>query len=451
MENQPSKKSSTAKAARLILLAVLVIGLAGIALFPFPNRCLTLLFSTSQGDFSVVKNSVDVIDQQNVTFTLDSAEPLQLESIQIYGPVRSMYLKKLVPSEIATYMVNDQSSRMEWQGTDLYFYPVEGTGQVILQENEAFCTMLENLSASFLLERVLMMLGYLAVIGYLLVIVSVVEEKRAPHTRDNHSPLFEVRRFFRDIMRYREYMVYAAKADLRAEVADSYLNRLWWLLEPFFNMLVYVIVFGNFMGSNIENYATFVFSALLMWNFFNKILNYSVKLVRNNKDIVSKVYIPKFVLLMSNMILNLFKLFFSLIVLVAMMILFRVPVGIHILWVLPAYLLMLLLAFGIGMIFLHFGVYVDDLSYAVGILLNMLMFLSGIFYEVMVTLPEPLNELFMCLNPVAVFVDTMRNALLYNTITNVPAILIWLVLALLLSFVGVHIVYKNENSYVKVV
>lgn len=451
MENQSSQKSSTAKVARLVLLAVLVIGLAGIALFPFPNRCLTLLFSTSQGDFSVVKNSVDVIDQQNVTFTLDSAEPLQLESIRIYGPVRSMYLKKLVPSEIATYMVNDQSSRMEWQGTDLYFYPAEGTDQVILQENEAFCTMLENLSASFLLERLLIMLGYLAFIGYLLVIVSVVEEKRAPHTRDNHSPLFEVRRFFRDIMRYREYMVYAAKADLRAEVADSYLNRLWWLLEPFFNMLVYVIVFGNFMGSNIENYATFVFSALLMWNFFNKILNYSVKLVRNNKDIVSKVYIPKFVLLMSNMILNLFKLFFSLIVLVAMMILFRVPVGIHILWVIPAYLLMLLLAFGIGMIFLHFGVYVDDLSYAVGILLNMLMFLSGIFYEVMVTLPEPLNELFMCLNPVAVFVDTMRNALLYNTVTNVPAILIWLVLALLLSFVGVHIVYKNENSYVKVV
>ena len=85
------------------------------------------------------------------------------------------------------------------------------------------------------------------------------------------------------------------------------------------------------------------------------------------------------------------------------------------------------------------------------LLLNMLMFLSGIFYEVMVTLPAPLNELFMCLNPVAVFVDTMRNALLYNTITNVPAILIWLVLALLLCFVGVHIVYKNENSYVKVI
>ena len=113
--------------------------------------------------------------------------------------------------------------------------------------------------------------------------------------------------------------------------------------------------------------------------------------------------------------------------------------------------LMVLLAFGAGMIFMHFGVYVDDLAYAVGILLNMLMFLSGIFYEVMTTLPDPLNSLMLCLNPIALFVDTMRNALLYNQVTNVPFICIWLVLSVVLCCVGVHTVYRNENSYVKVV
>ena len=246
-------------------------------------------------------------------------------------------------------------------------------------------------------------------------------------------------------------MVYAAKTDLKAEVANSYLNRLWWLLEPFFNMIVYVVVFGNIMGNSVENYATFVFSALLMWNFFNKAVNYSVKLIRNNKDIVTKVYIPKFVLLLSNMILNIFKLLFSMIVLVVMMLIFRVQIGFNILWVIPAYIVMLMLAFGAGMIFLHFGVYVDDLSYAVGILMNMLMFLSGIFYDMMTTLPEPLNIIMMCLNPAAMFVDTMRQALLYNTAANLPLLGIWFALSLLLCCVGVHIVYKNENSYVKVV
>ena len=203
------------------------------------------------------------------------------------------------------------------------------------------------------------------IVAFAAIATSAVIEKRTENNWDNHGPIFEVKKFFSDIKKYGQYMVYAAKTDLKAEVANSYLNRLWWLLEPFFSMLVYVIVFGNLMG----NYPTFVFSALLMWNFFAKTVNHSVKQIRSSRDIITKVYIPKFVLLLSNMILNLFKLLFSMIVLVGMMLIFRVHVGIYIFWIIPAYAVMILLAFGLGMIFMHFGVYVDDLSYAVSILL----------------------------------------------------------------------------------
>ena len=151
------------------------------------------------------------------------------------------------------------------------------------------------------------------------------------------------------------------------------------------------------------------------------------------------------------MILNLFKLLFSMVVLVAMMLVFRVQVGWNLFWTVPAYIVMFLLAFGVGMIFLHFGVYVDDLSYAVGILLNMLMFLSGIFYQTMTTLPEPLNGIVMSLNPLAIVVDTMRSALLDNCAANLPVLGMWFLIAVILCCIGVHIVYKNENSYVKIV
>ena len=57
----------------------------------------------------------------------------------------------------------------------------------------------------------------------------------------------------------------------------------------------------------------------------------------------------------------------------------------------------------------------------------------------------------MCLNPVAMFIDSMRNALLYNRIVNVPLIVIWIILSLLIAYVGIHIVNKNENGYVKVI
>lgn len=77
--------------------------------------------------------------------------------------------------------------------------------------------------------------------------------------------------------------------------------------------------------------------------------------------------------------------------------------------------------------------------------------MSGIFYDVMTTLPEPLNLCMMVFNPAAMLVSTMRSALLYHTAVNVPILVIWGILSTFLCCVGVHIVYKNENSYVKVV
>ena len=176
-----------------------------------------------------------------------------------------------------------------------------------------------------------------------------------------------------------------------------------------------------------------------------------MKCVRNNRDIITKVYVPKHVLLISNMILNMFKLFFSLIILVPMLFIFKVHIGIGILWVIPAYVLMITISFAGGMILLHYGVYVDDLSYAVGILLQMMMFLSGIFYDTITSLPVPLNNVMLCLNPVAMFIDAMRNALLNNVVANVPLVILWFIISLLFMYVGIHIVYKNENGYVKVV
>lgn len=86
-----------------------------------------------------------------------------------------------------------------------------------------------------------------------------------------------------------------------------------------------MIIFGRAMKSGIEHYATLVFSALLMWNFFNHIINYSVKFVRFNRDIVTKIYIPKYILLLTNIVLNDIKLLFSMLVLVVILIIFRTP------------------------------------------------------------------------------------------------------------------------------
>lgn len=443
-----SRKNAGLKVIYIVIAVIFIAGSLGIMLYPFANRSLKIEFITKENSYMEKVGSEAIARGNCRELEITGQEEVEIKKVRFYGRFHSMILKELSFGEFASYIDSIENGEINWGQEQLR---ITGERNIRIRMNDSFVRLLQDTSSTFLQERLLLWCLWSALIAALTIGCNAVKEWKTENNRNNHGPLYEIKKFTGDVRKYKQYMIYAAKTDLKAEVADSYLNRLWWLLEPFFNMIVYVIVFGNVMGNSVENYATFIFSALLMWNFFSKTINYSVKLVRNNKDIITKVYIPKFVILLSNMILNFFKLIFSMTVLVVMMLIFRVEVGINIVWVIPAYLVLALLSFGLGMIFMHFGVYVDDLSYAVGILINMLMFLSGIFYEVMTTLPEPLNGVMICLNPIALTVDTMRNALLYNTAANLPLIGAWLLISFILCFIGIHIVYKNENGYVKIV
>ena len=104
--------------------------------------------------------------------------------------------------------------------------------------------------------------------------------------------------------KYWKYAIYSSKAQLKSEIANSYLNWLWWILDPLCFMLIYVFMFGYVFKSKQQYFAIFVFIGITLWDFFNKSLIQSVKVIKANKPIVSKVYIPKFILILVKMGVN---------------------------------------------------------------------------------------------------------------------------------------------------
>ena len=260
-----------------------------------------------------------------------------------------------------------------------------------------------------------------------------------------------LKRFLADLRKYNYFCWYSAKTDLKAEVANSYLNWVWWILEPLCIMLVYTFVFGPVFGSNQQYYPVFIYSGLLMWNFFSRTVTYSIKCVRMNRDIVTKVYVPKFTLLISNMLLNGIKLAIALCILAAMMLVFQVPLTPMIFVAIFVYLIMFIFAFGCSTILLHFGVFIDDLGYAIAILINMMFFMSGVFNDIATTVAAPFGQILANLNPMAFFISCMRGALLYGIMPDLRVLLDWAIISIALCVVGVRTIYKYENSYVKVV
>ena len=118
-------------------------------------------------------------------------------------------------------------------------------------------------------------------------------------------------RFLKDTKKYYKYAIYSAKSKLQSEVASSYLNWLWWVLDPICFMLIYTLIFGVVFNAKEQYFTVFIFIGLTMWDFFNKTLQQSVKIVKNNKSIVAKVYLPKYILVMVRMFVNGFKMLIS--------------------------------------------------------------------------------------------------------------------------------------------
>lgn len=263
-----------------------------------------------------------------------------------------------------------------------------------------------------------------------------------------------MKRFFSDVAKYYNYAVRSAKSALKTEVANSYLNWIWWILDPLLTMAIYYVIFGIVFKASEPYFTTFIFIGLTMWNFFNKNVLQSVNMIKRNKAIVSKVYIPKFILLITNMMVNGFKMAICWIIVVIMMICSGITPNLYMFGFIPIMLLLVLFTFAISINLMHFGVFVEDLSNVISIVFKLLFYMTGIFFniETRIGTDNPMAaRLLLHWNPAAMMLQDMRNALLYQTGPYWQGMLIWTAISIVLLIIGVRTIYKNENSYVKVI
>lgn len=261
-------------------------------------------------------------------------------------------------------------------------------------------------------------------------------------------------RFVKDVRNHWRYALQSAKSELKSEVADSYLSWIWWVLEPFCFMLIYAFIFGVVFNGKEDYFTVFIFIGLTGWDFFNRCLTQSVKMMRNNKSIVTKVYIPKFILLVAKMFFNGYKMMISFIIVAGMLVYYRVPLTWNVIFVIPILLVLFVVTFACMTFLMHYGVFVRDLENVVHIVLRMVFYLTGIFYNIetrLTRLPGQYVTVLLKGNPMALIIGSLRKCLIYGQTPDLKWLAVWLVIGLLVSAAGIRKIYKNENSYVKVI
>lgn len=216
-------------------------------------------------------------------------------------------------------------------------------------------------------------------------------------------------------------------------------------------MLIYTFVFGHVFKSNEQYFAIFIFIGITVWDFFNRMMVGSVKLIVNNRDLVTKVYIPKYILLLSKSFTYLFKLFISFGVVIVLMIFTNVPFYWNILYFFIILPVLYIISFGLGCLLMNFGVYVQDLVNLTSVGLRFVYMLSGVFYNINTRLSGIVKYLLLRANPVAFIMSEFRKVMIYGKSPSFEGLLVWFMIGVVISVIGINIIHKNENSYAKVI
>jgi ABC-2 type transport system permease protein len=188
----------------------------------------------------------------------------------------------------------------------------------------------------------------------------------------------------RDLAAYRELLGLLVRRELKAKYKDSTLGFLWTLIRPLTVLVVYYVAIGKFLGAerSIPDFAIYIFTGLIAWQFFLEIVSGSTGSIVGNAGLIKKVYLPREVFPLSVVGGALFTLATQFVVLaVALVVTGSVPTGPELLYAPLALVVLLVFATAFGLILSAVNVYLRDVQYLVEIAMTVLFWASPVVYS----------------------------------------------------------------------
>jgi lipopolysaccharide transport system permease protein len=254
-----------------------------------------------------------------------------------------------------------------------------------------------------------------------------------------------------DLWQYRELIYFLAWRDIKVRYKQTALGVAWAVIQPFFTMVVFSIVFGRLakIPSDGVPYPIFAYCALLPWQLFAYALGQSSNSLVANQQLITKVYFPRLVIPISTILAGLVDFLVAFVVLIGMMLYYGTTPTAAV-WTLPLFLLLAVgTALGVGLWLSALNVQYRDVRYVIPFLTQFWLFATPIAYPSSL-IPGAWRTLFG-LNPMAGVVEGFRWALLGTGSPPRGLLGASVVVALALLLSGLYYFRRMERTFADLV
>lgn len=209
------------------------------------------------------------------------------------------------------------------------------------------------------------------------------------------------------------------RTDFKLRYQGSALGYAWSLLRPLMIFLILYIVFVRFLrfGGDIEHFPIYLLLGIVLWNFFAEMTNQSLTSIVSRADLIRKVKIPRWIIVLSSSISAVINLILNLLVVFILMIIAQVPI-MYTIALLPFSLFELyLFALGCSLLLSALFVKYRDIVYIWEVFLQAGFYATPVLYTMSMIENETAQKILL-LNPVAKSIQSARYELVTHQTTT---------------------------------
>ena len=244
------------------------------------------------------------------------------------------------------------------------------------------------------------------------------------------------------------------RTDFKLRYQGSVLGYAWSLLRPLLLFIILYIVFARFLklGAGVPHYPIYLLLGIVMWNFFNEMTVMSLGSIVGRGDLIRKIRIPRWIIVLSSSISALINLFLNLLVVMIFLFVNHVDLLRTTLW-LPLILLeVYVLALGLSLFLSAAFVKYRDIQYIWEVIMQAGFYLTPILYPLARITNLTFQKLIM-INPMAQAMQDARYAVVtHQSVTTyqlfdggwheyIPFIIVGIV------FIGGLSFFRRESKY----
>lgn len=224
---------------------------------------------------------------------------------------------------------------------------------------------------------------------------------------------------FKEIWQYRDLMMLFVKRNIITQYKQTILGPLWYLIQPLMTTIMYMVVFGGIAKISTDGLPQplFYLAGISFWQYFSDCLTKTSNTFVNNAGIFGKVYFPRLITPLSDVISNLvrFGIQFGLFLCVYAYYMIFTDAPIHTNWyalLIPILVMMLAgLSLGFGILFSSMTTKYRDLQLLLSFFVSLWMYATPVIYPLS-TITNPKLLLVMQLNPLTGIVEFFKYGML---------------------------------------